>query len=133
MKLEKINSILFGVLVCFIKTSVLLQYQRIFAIQKTMKSPMFAVIQVSIWTILLFYLVETFFAIFQCSPREKTENKLLTEGRCSENNTAFKTTGVFNSISDFALLSIPMAGLWNMQMPLRKKLMTMGIFAMGIL
>ncbi|SLM39433.1 hypothetical protein LPUS_09967 [Lasallia pustulata] len=131
--LENISSILYGINVCLIKTSILLQYQRIFVIHKTRKSPMFVAIQSCIWTIFLFYLIETFFEIFQCSPREKIWNKLLTGGHCNNSSAGFKVTGVFNSISDFALLSIPMPALWKLQMPLKRKLLTMGVFAVGVL
>ena len=94
---------------------------------------MFVAIQSCIWTIFLFYLIETFLEIFQCTPREKIWNKLLTGGHCLTTSAGFKASGIFNSFSDFALLSIPMPPLWKSQMPLREKLLTMGIFAMGIL
>ena len=94
---------------------------------------MFVTIQSCIWITFLFYLIETFFEIFQCSPREKIWNKLLTGGHCNNSSAGFKVTGVFNSISDFALLSIPMPALWKLQMPLKRKLLTMGVFAVGVL
>ena len=132
-KLENIITIMYNFNVCLIKTSILLQYQRIFVIHKTRSSPMFVAIQSSIWAIFLFYLIETFFEIFQCSPREKIWNKLLTGGHCFNSAAGFKATGVFNSISDFALLFIPMPPLWKLQMPLKRKILTMGVFAVGVL
>ena len=94
---------------------------------------MFVTIQSCIWTICLFYLIETCFEIFQCHPREKIWNKLLSGGHCYDDTAGFKITGVFNSISDLALLLLPMPALWKLQMPLGKKILTMGVFAMGIL
>ena len=94
---------------------------------------MFAAIQFWIWTIVLFYLIDTFREIFKCSPREKIWNKLLSGGHCLDSDAGFRASGIFNVISDFALLSIPMAALWRLQVPFKKKLLTMGIFAMGVL
>ena len=89
-------------------------------------------IQLWIWTIFIFYLSGTFFALFRCSPREKIRNKLLTGGHCINTSADVKSCGVFNIISDFAIPSILMVALWNLQMPLKRKLLTIGIFAMGV-
>lgn len=94
---------------------------------------MFVAIQSCIWSIVLFYLAETFFEIFECSPREKIWNKLLTGGHCFKWAEGFEATGIFNSLSDFTLLFIPMPSLWKSQMPLKRKLLTMGIFGVGVL
>ena len=94
---------------------------------------MFVVIQSCIWIIFLFYLIESFFQIFLCSPQEKIWNHLLTEGHCYDSRAEFKVAGVFNSISDFALLMIPMPALWRLQLPLKRKLLTVGVFAIGVL
>ena len=94
---------------------------------------MFVAIQFCVGTNFLFYLIETFLEIFECNPREKIWNKLLTGGHCLTKSADFKASGIFNSVSDFVLLSIPMPPLWKSQMPLKRKVLTMGIFGMGVL
>ncbi len=81
----------------------------------------------------MFYLVDTFFLIFLCSPREKIWNPLMTTGHCFEGDASYKASGMFNVLSDFAILVLPMPTLWNLQMSLRRKLLIMGVFATGFL
>ena len=81
----------------------------------------------------MFYLVDTFFLIFLCTPREKIWNPLMTSGHCFEGDASYKASGVFNVLSDFAILILPMPILWNLQMSLKKKLLTTGVFATGFL
>ena len=94
---------------------------------------MFVAIRFCLGTIFLFYLIETFLEIFRCSPREKIWNELLTGGHCLTRSAGFKASGIFNSVSDFVLLSIPMPPLWRSQLPLKRKVLTMVIFAIGLL
>ena len=68
-----------------------------------------------------------------CNPREKLWNPLITDGHCFNSGTDFESSGIFNVISDFAILILPMPCLWKLQMPLRKKLLVMGVFATGFL
>lgn len=57
----------------------------------------------------------------------------MTTGHCFDGNASYKGSGVFNVLSDFAILIIPMPVLWNLQMSLERKIMTMGVFATGFL
>ena len=41
--------------------------------------------------------------------------------------------GVFNVVSDFYLLLLPVPVVWNLQMPLRKKIGILTIFTTGLL
>ncbi len=57
----------------------------------------------------------------------------MTNGHCFEGDASYKASGVFNVLSDFAILVLPMPTLWNLQMSLRRKLLIMGVFATGFL
>ena len=57
----------------------------------------------------------------------------MTPGHCFNPNASYKASGVFNVLSDFAILIVPMPTVWNLQMPMRKKLLVMGVFATGFL
>ena len=117
----------------FVKLSILLQYLRIFAPSRKGAFPLFLAIHACIWSLTLFYVIDTFFLIFICTPREKIWNPLMKGGHCFDGSASYKASGVFNVLSDFAILIVPMPTLWNLQMSLKKKLLTMGVFATGLL
>ena len=94
--------------------------------------PMFIAIQVCIWSCFVIYLVDMAFEIAMCRPREKIWNQLLP-GHCFNNDASFLATGIFNVISDFMILILPMPALWRLQVPLRKKVMMIAVFATGFL
>ena len=82
---------------------------------------------------LIFYFVGTVFGIALCIPRKKIWNPLMTTGHCFSVNALFQATGVFNVISDFAILILPMPCVWRLRMPFRKKILMTTIFATGFL
>lgn len=126
-----ISAVVYGFVVFFIKLSILLQYLRIFA--PTRKGNMFIYVgvHVCIWTNLIFYLIETVFEIAICTPRKKIWNPLMTTGHCFSVDATFQATGVFNVISDFAILILPMPCVWRLRLPLKKKVLMTTIFATG--
>lgn len=132
-KWVNISAVVYGFVVFFIKLSILLQYLRIFA--PTRKGNMFIYVGVHlcIWTNLIFYLLETVFEIATCSPRKKIWDPLITTGHCFSVNATFQSTGVFNVISDFAILILPMRSVWRLRLPLKKKILMTTVFATGFL
>ena len=79
------------------------------------------------------YLVASIFAIAQCTPREKIWNPLMTTGQCINTSAAYLSTAIFNVVTDFAILILPMQPLWKLQMPVKKKVLTTATFATGFL
>lgn len=127
-----IVSIVYSFFVFVVKLSILLQYSRIFNPARKRDLPTFVAFQICIWIMLLFYLVACFFVIFECSPREKIWNKLETTGYCYNGDVRDKASGIFSVLSDFAIFILPMPSIWKLQMPLRKKLLTSIVFAVGL-
>ena len=82
---------------------------------------LFVTIQVIMWSIIFFYTGFTIVGINMCTPREKIWNKLITTGHCLSVNAAFMTTGIFNVVSDFSILILPMFPIWKLKLPPRKK------------
>ena len=117
----------------FVKLSILLQYLRIFVPFREGSLPLFIAIHVCIWITVIFYLLEIFILIFQCNPREKIWNPLITTGHCFNSIALYQASGVFNVLSDFAILILPLPTVWNLQMSLRRRLLLMGVFATGLL
>lgn len=131
--LVNISIILYSPTVFFIKLSILLQYTRIFAPTVEGNMRMVVAIRICISTIFIFYIIATFFSIFQCSPREKIWNILETDGHCYDVGAFEKASGVFNIVSDFAILILPISSVWRLHMTFRKKLLTTAVFAIGFL
>ena len=94
---------------------------------------MFVTIRIYIWSILIFYLIAMFFVIFQYHPRFAIWNKLETTDHDYNNDAANKASGIFNVLSDFAIPVLSLPSVWRLQMSLRKKLLTTGVFATGLL
>ena len=93
--------------------------------------PLFVAIHVVMSCIILIYFVETIFMIIMCLPREKIWNKLEPGGHCFNAHVAYMATGIFNVLSDFAILILPMVPIWKLQLPMRKKIMMLAVFATG--
>jgi len=87
---------------------------------------------ICIWSCFIFYSVQMSLEIANCTPREKIWNPFVP-GHCFHNHASFLAGGIFNIISDFAILILPMPVLGRLQVPLRKKLMMIAVFATGIL
>lgn len=115
----------------FAKTALLLQIQRIFVPPKQRNSVFWAS-----WTlIVLNFIVYTiiFFAFtFSCNPREKAWNPMLP-GKCLDTGVMMISTSVINLLSDASILVLPMRGIWDLHMSMRKKLGVAGIFTTGLL
>lgn len=93
---------------------------------------LFVAIHVVIWSNFLFYFIGTIIEIMLCTPREKIWNPLMTTGHCFNSNAVYMAAGVFNVVSDFSILILPMVTIWRLQMPLRRRLMIMAVFAIGV-
>ena len=128
-----ISAIVYGFVVFFVKLSILLQYLRIFAPTRKGNTFMFLGAQLCIWTTLVFYLVESVFEICICTPRAKIWNPLMQGGHCFSAYGTFQATGIFNAISDFAILILPMPSVWKLQLPLKRKFLMTAIFGTGLL
>lgn len=94
---------------------------------------MFIAVHSVIVAIFIFYFVDTFFNIFICRPREKYWNRLMTTGSCYNLDASMQATGLFNVLSDFAILVLPIHSIWKLQVPLRRKLGILAVFATGTL
>lgn len=71
-----------------------------------------------------------FIPIFQCTPRRKIWDQE-TPGRCLNVIGLYYTSAVFNTVSDIAMLSVPIYLVWNLQMSIRRKVGISVIFCTG--
>lgn len=54
-------------------------------------------------------------------------------GHCFNQDLLVTTLGIYNAISDFAVLLLPIHAVCKLQMPLKKKIGIFAIFATGFL
>lgn len=79
----------------------------------------------------LFYTIEFFLAIIQCSPRARSWNKKLP-GKCIGSSNIIWTAG-FNIITDILIIILPLTCIWRLQMSLKKKIGVSVIFSTGFM
>ena len=80
----------------------------------------------------LFYLAFFFIPIFVCSPRSKIWDPD-RPGHCLKIKDLYLASAIFNTVSDIAMLSVPLYLIWNLQMSVRRKVGVSMIFLTGAL
>lgn len=115
-------------LVAAIKLTILLFLERIASPNSKMKwFTRFGII-----SCILFYTGSLFRIAFICSPIEKAWNIALP-GHCLDITVMGYAVPIFNVISDFYILLVPLPFLWNLKMETRRKMRLMLVFSVGLL
>ena len=127
-----VNASLYIVAIALIKVSILLQYLRLFVPNRTVDMPLYILIHACIWMNVIYHLVVLFLIIFTCTPRQKFWDPFIS-GKCINVNALYQSSGVVNAVSDVAILILPIKPILGLQLPLRKKISTLAIFATGSL
>ena len=86
--------------------------------------------QFVLWSQLTFYLTIFIVTICQCIPRRKIWEPF-SPGRCVRADIVLTVTAVFNTLSDFSILLLPIGCIWRLQMPRKRKLAISAVFATG--
>jgi hypothetical protein len=79
----------------------------------------------------LFHGITTFFKIFERNPRVKIFNSSIP-GHCYDTGKILKTSGAFNTISDYVILPLPIHAVYKLQMKKTKKLLVILVFTFGL-
>ncbi|KAH9890255.1 hypothetical protein F4778DRAFT_753130 [Xylariomycetidae sp. FL2044] len=116
----------------FIKSAIALEWLHLFSPQGHRGWVFWAshlVIWINVIASGIFFIVTN----IACVPYERTWNKLLP-GTCDRADTSQSNVaaGVLNVITDIILLAIPQKTIWNLHMPLKKKLGVSIVFAIGV-
>ena len=114
-----------------VKYAVLRQIESIFFNYRR-RNFVYKMIRGLIWANFLFYLASGFAFLLNCLPREKIWHPSV-EGRCIDHQSLLVATGIINVISDFTIMTIPLAVISQLQMPLKSKIGTGVVFSIGIL
>ncbi|MCJ1466335.1 hypothetical protein MMC07_004954 [Pseudocyphellaria aurata] len=108
------------------KVSILLMYLRLF--EPNRQTNFFT--RFMIWTNVLFYLSILIAAIAGCIPRRKIWRPW-EPGKCVDEVAILLVTAVFNTLSDLAILLLPIRCVWHLQLSPRQKLAISAVFAAG--
>ena len=126
-------TILYAPIIFLVKLSILLQYLKIFVPARKNNMALFVAIHTTLWSCFIFYVVSTAFQIFMCRPRKAFWQPHITPGHCYNYYASYKASGIFNVVSDFTILLLPMIPLLKLKMSPIKKMWIMCIFGTGIL
>ncbi|KAI0116200.1 hypothetical protein F4776DRAFT_666522 [Hypoxylon sp. NC0597] len=114
-------------LILSIKLCILLGYLRIFKVDRVTKWG----IWVGVTVCSLFYIITFFIDLFRCKPIEAAWNPTI-KGTCFSYAAFPWATGIFNVISDFYILLLPLPPILRMNMPLARRLRIASIFGLGL-
>jgi len=122
-----VNELLWFTSFLFTKLSVLFFYHRVFGSKMALRWTLYTIGAITV----LWWVVITFIAIFQCTP--VTGSIAAPGSNCLKPLPFFYAQTIPNLITDFAILLVPMPILWQLQMRLTKKLGLILIFTIGYL
>ncbi|PLB51213.1 hypothetical protein P170DRAFT_446341 [Aspergillus steynii IBT 23096] len=126
-----IDSIIYGIIIFFIKLSILLQYLEIFSVQRDF---FFWACHGLIWVNFVFYAIRTFLEIFACRYLSETGGMLRIDGACPiETMLISIVSSAINSASDIIILILIQIRIWRLHMTLHKKSSVSVVFLFGLL
>jgi hypothetical protein len=68
-----------------------------------------------------------------CHPFSYAWDKSIPGGYCGDATKNYLAIGIVNMVVDFSILFLPMPILWNLQMPIKKKVAIIGILSLGLM
>ena len=80
----------------------------------------------------LYYIITVFLKAWECSPRARIWDKTI-DGTCISVAGILNTDGVFNTMSDFLIIVVPMKAIWKLQMKGKRKLGIFAVFTVGLM
>lgn len=76
--------------------------------------------------------IASIIAMLQCTPIAKGWNISLP-GECFDQYTLFQGVVIFNLVTNIIIILLPMPTIWYLHMPLRQRVLLLGIFSIGIM
>jgi hypothetical protein len=123
-------TIVYGTMIAVAKIAVLSLYRRIFSPLRRSVFDIF-IVGLSI-VVFLFYSTTTMVKIFECWPRNKIWNRSIP-GQCVvDMNWVLNMSGIFNTISDWIILLLPIHAVSRLQMDKVKKVLVVLAFTSGM-
>lgn len=121
---------LYGPVISFIKLALFLVILRIFSILRWLR----ILVYVGAIFNVLFYFSGSIALIVLASPRHGQNYLAVLAGPAGPHfKTLIIVQGVANVVSDFYLLVVPLPAVWDLKLPLKKRLGILAIFGTGSL
>lgn len=121
-------ALIYTLCISTVKLSVLFFYLRVFPNKHMRVATKIVIAFISVWAlanILMFLLL--------CHPFAASYNPALPGGKCGNQVSAFIAVGVYNIISDFVVLTLPLRTIWTLNTKKQMKLSLSAIFLVGLL
>lgn len=112
----------------FTKFSILLMFLRIFVPVPTPKNKISIAVWFVIWFNLLYCIALVLTVLLQCVGQKNGPKH-----NCINTYYLVISASTINAITDIVMLIIPLVAVWNLQMPMRRKLGVSSVFAAGML
>jgi hypothetical protein len=129
-KITNILEIIYCLDILPAKLSVLIQLKRIFVVSRT--SQYFWLANIFIVGNFCSYVALTLSVALTCVPREKIWTPDLP-GHCIDSTASVVASAVINIVSDITILVLPVFAVWQLQLPVRSKIMVSAAFGSGVL
>ncbi|KAF2108115.1 hypothetical protein BDV96DRAFT_531169 [Lophiotrema nucula] len=130
------GEVIYSPAIFLVKMAILFQYLRLFAPSRSLNKFMYYGAWSTIVACFCFYTVQMFWTLFYCKPRETIWNKALEfagNGKCQDHGRIVISQGFFSIISDVVILLLPVHSLWQLQVPLGRKIEITLLFSTGLL
>ncbi|KAG6355006.1 hypothetical protein INS49_004087 [Diaporthe citri] len=79
----------------------------------------------------LFYITTTITKIWECVPRAKIWDTSIP-GHCIDTYMLLNVSGIFNTVTDFIIVMLPLGRVWTLNMKLKKKAYVVLAFTFGM-
>ena len=121
-----VQSLLYCVLMLFIRLAILRCYHQLFRIIRRMR------IAISITTIIVVGvgIGSMFTTIFQCTPIRYSWNKAI-KGHCLDRNKSYIGGPISSFFLDLIVLILPLECVWKLQLSIQKKFYLIFVFSVG--
>ncbi|KAH9998195.1 hypothetical protein F4779DRAFT_622829 [Xylariaceae sp. FL0662B] len=124
-----VASIHYGITICIAKLAVLWLYRRVFSPHRW--RPFDIAIVFLITLLILFYTATNLVKIWECVPREKIWDTDIP-GTCIDTPMLLNVSGIFNTVTDFIILLLPVKAVWTIDMSPKKKVIVVLVFTFGL-
>ncbi|KAI1804891.1 hypothetical protein F4811DRAFT_518068 [Daldinia bambusicola] len=129
--LQYCEMISWGIAILLLKTTILLQYLRIF-VPPGIRNITFWASQVLLYTNVVYYITFTFLQLFPCNPRQMFWDRTITDGHCMDIFAVNVSGAVVCLVSDLAILILPQRIMFNLNVRTARKVGLCILFAIGI-
>lgn len=119
----------YGVAICVAKLAILCLYRRIFSMYP--RSPFDSAVIVLGILLILYYVATVIAKIWECVPLARAWDQSIP-GSCIDVLMLVNVDGIFNLVTDFIIVIMPLRVVWNLNMKVTKKASVVLAFTFGM-